>query len=239
MLKNLQSLFPFTLMSLGFALIALVLNMPLFEWQISDIVTDLPQEVHVNPTWITRLGDSFESGSYNASDGSYIFYQILVPQNGISCSPEQLTAEVRRTRSNEMLERIALGVNQGTVLLLTGLTMTGQITMGVLLFLCGIYIWWFTIWNNRPIAEAFFSTVVATILLSFLINILRFLVPETGVFVCRPELYGTVTFSARLSKIHFETLLVFFVAIVAEAGAIGVMLHQVRRATSKRNAGQK
>ena len=87
---------------------------------------------------------------------------------------------------------------------------------------------------NRPIAEAFIFTVVAVILLGFLINVWRILVPETGVFVCRPWLHGTVTFNARLSKVHYETPFVLFVSIAAELGALGIMLHQVIRAVIKR-----
>lgn len=234
MLQNFRGLVPFILASLGFTLIALAINMPLFEWQVSEIVTDLPSEVHINPSWTTKLGDSLESGSYNASDGSYIFDQVLVPKNGNSCSPEQLTSVVRRSRSDEMLERIALNVNQRIVLWLTGLTRTGQITMGVLLFLCGIYIWWFTIWYNRSITEAFIPTVVAVILLGFLINVWRILVPETGVFVCRPWLHGTVTFNAKLSKVHYETLVVLLTGILLELGALGVMLRQIIKAVVER-----
>lgn len=234
MLRSLRNLLPFLLASLGFTLITLVLNMPLFEWQVSEIVTDLPPEVHINPAWTTKLGDSVESGSYTASDGSYIFHQVLVPKNENSCSPEQLTSVVRRSRSDERLERIALNVNQRIVLWLTGLTRTGQITIGVLLFLCGIYIWWFTIWYNRSTAEAFTFTIVAVILLGFLINVWRILVPETGVFVCRPWLHGTVAFNARLSKVHYETLFVLFAGILLEVGALGVMLRQIIRTVVER-----
>ena len=134
-----------------------------------------------------------------------------------------------------MLERIALNVKEKIIRWLTGLTQTGQITMGVILFLCGIYIWWFTIWHNRLFSETIISTVVAVILLAFLINVWRFLVPENGVFVCLPELRGTVTFNARLSKVHYETLLVLFAGILAELGALGMMVRQTTISIRKRN----
>ena len=215
----LRSFTPFLLASLGFTLIALTIKMPLFDWQISEIVTDLPPEFHINPSWTTKLGDSLESDSY-------VLNQVVMLMNGNSCSPEQLTYVVRRSRSDERLEQIALNVNQRIALWLTGLTFTGQITIGVILFLCGIYFWWFTIWYNRPFSETIISTVVAVILLGFLINVWRVLVPDVGVFVCRPGPHGKVTFNARLSKVHYETLLVLFTGISAEVGAMSIMLRQ-------------
>src|SRR6266496_4268375 len=124
MLRSLRSLLPFILTSFGFILIALVLNMPLFEWHISDIATDLPAGVQINPTWTTKFGDSLNSGSYNAEDGAYIFHQVLFPNHGNSCSPQQLTSVVRRSQSDERLEQLELTLNHGMALWLTGLTQT-------------------------------------------------------------------------------------------------------------------
>jgi hypothetical protein len=234
-LRSLRSLLPFILAIIGFTLIALVINMPVFEWQISDIATDLPAGVQINSSWTTKFGDSLMDGSYNANDGSYIFHQVLFSSNGNSCSAEQLTSVVKRSQSDETLEQMALNVNHEIVLWMTGLTQTGQITMTVFLFLCGVYIWWFTISDNRPIAEALILTVIAVVLLGLLINVWRILVPETGVFVCRPWIHGSVTFNAKLSKVHYETLIVLFIGIVAELGAVGVMLHKVVQVIFQKN----
>lgn len=230
-LKSLRSLHPLILVSLGLTLIALTLNMPLFEWKISDISTNLPSEVRISASWTTKFGDSLESGSYNANDGSYIFHQVLVlnPNNGNSCSPEQLTSVIRRSQNDEMLERIALNVNQRIVRWLTGLTQTGQLTIAILLLICGVYIWWFTIHYKCPVAENFIIAVVATILLGFFINVWRLLVPETGVFVCQPELYGTLTFNAKLSKIHYETPVILLAGIFLELSALITILRQIRQ----------
>lgn len=217
----LRSLLPSLLASLGFTLIALTIKMPLFEWQVSEITTDLPPEFHINPFWTTKPGESLESDSYVLNQ------VVMILKNGNSCSPEQLTYAIRRSRSDERLEQIALNINQRITRWLTGLTFTGQITMAVILLLCGIHIWWFTIWYNRPITEAFIITVVAVILLGFLINVWRILVPEIGVFVCHPGPHGTVAFNARLSKVHYETLIVFFSGILLELGALGIILRQI------------
>lgn len=224
MLRNLRSILPFILASLGFTLIALAINMPLFEWQISEFVTDLPPEVHISPSWTTRSGESFESDSYVLNQ------VVMILKNGNSCSPKQLTHVVRRSRNDERLEQIALDVNQRITRWLTGQSFTGQITMAVILLLCVLYIWWFTTWHNHPFSEAIVSTVVAVIMLAILINVWRILVPEIGVFVCRPELRGTVSLAARLSKIYYETPIIMLTGILLECGAIIIMVYQIRQA---------
>ncbi|MFT3890768.1 MAG: hypothetical protein QM730_03970 [Anaerolineales bacterium] len=175
-------------------MIALAVIMPLFDWQISEITTDLPPEVHINPTWTTNLGNSLESKSY-------ILRQVLFSNNGQSCSPEQLTSVVKRSRSDERLEQITLNLNKRVVLWQTGLTQSGQVMMAVVLFICGVYIWWFTLSNSRPKIEAFIITGIAVIVLGFLINVWRVLVPEGGNIMCR-GLQGTLTVNAKLSKVQ-------------------------------------
>jgi hypothetical protein len=202
--------------------------MPLFEWQLSEIVTDLPPEFIINPSWTTRFGDSLESDSY-------ILNHVVMQKNGNSCSPGQLTYAVKRSRSDEKLEQIALVVNQRVTRWLTGLSFAGQSTMAVILLLCGMYVWWFTILHNRPFSEAIVATAVGGIILALLINVWRVLVPEIGVFMCRPELRGAVSFHASLSKVHYQTLLALFGGICAELGALAVMLHQVTRIIFERN----
>lgn len=228
MLRSPRSLLPFILASFGFTLIALAMVLPLFEWHISGIATDLPSEVHINPSWTTKLGESLESDSY-------ILRQVVISKNGNSCSLEQITHIARRSLRDERLERIALDINQRATRWLTGLTFTGQITMAVILLMCGLYIWWFTILHNHPFSEAIISTVVAGIILALLINAWRVLVPETGAFVCRPELRGSLSFDASLIKVHYETLLVLFIGVCAEAGALVVMLRQLVRIIFERN----
>jgi hypothetical protein len=77
---------------------------------------------------------------------------------------------------------------------------------------------------------------VATLLLAVLINVLRVLVPNGGVFVCIPKQSGTVTFNARLSTVHYETLLVLFTGVIAEVGAFVVMLRQIMKAIIERKS---
>ena len=59
----LRSFIPFLLVSLGFSMILWTDRRPLFEWQVSGIVTDfsLPCEFTLpSSPWITRLGESLD-----------------------------------------------------------------------------------------------------------------------------------------------------------------------------------
>ena len=198
--------------------------MPLFEWQISDIATDLPPEFQVNPLWITTRHDSLESDSY-------VLKQVERGANG--CRPTQLSYEINRSPSDERLEHVALNVGEKIDQWLTGLYFTGEITMAVLLALCGIYIWWFTIGYNRPIAEAFSSTIVAALLVAFLMSGWRLWGPLIGGLVCSPEIHGTLSVDAKLSKVHYETLFVLFLGICAEVGALGMIFWLIIKSAIK------
>jgi hypothetical protein len=58
-----RSLLPLILSSLGFIMIRFVINMPLLDWQVSEIVTDFPPAYEVNiasSPWIASLGDALD-----------------------------------------------------------------------------------------------------------------------------------------------------------------------------------
>lgn len=66
--------------------------MPLFEWQVGEIVTDSSQDVHFNSSlWITKLGDLLE----------VVFYC------GNSPIPENSDPVMSRSWNEETLERLA------------------------------------------------------------------------------------------------------------------------------------
>lgn len=222
-----RGLFPFILTSIGFTLIALATTMPLFEWRISEISTDIPSDVQINPSWTTKLGDSLESDAY-------ILHQVVILKNGNNCSPKQLSYVIRRSQSDETIERIALMVSRGVIQWLTGLTQTGQITIAVLLVLCGVYIWLFAIRHNRPITEAIITIIVAVILLGFLINVWRVLAPSIGNFACLPDVNGTLTLNASLAKTYYETLAVLCSGVFLELGALGMIVRQTIKSVVER-----
>ncbi len=205
-----RSFIPLLLASLGFILFGLVIDMPLFEWQISEITTQPPYEIRFNPSpWTAKLGDSLE-------DDSVIFYQFDISHCGDSFIPEKLKSVVRRSWSEEVIERITRNINRDIFPWLW-----------LLLFLCGSYVWWYAIRYKRPIAKTFISSVIALIFICILINLGRPFYASVGSLGC---LEGTITFNAKLSKTHYETLLVLFAVILAEVGAIGIMLRQIIRA---------
>jgi hypothetical protein len=203
-----RSFIPFILAILGSTLIAWAINMPLFEWEVSEeIVTDPPYEVRFNSSpWIAKFGDSLEDGSviFDQFDGSYC---------GNGFSPEKLNSVVNRSWGEKTLEQITRNINRDIIPWLWLLT-----------FLCGIYIWWYTLRYKRPITEALIFTVVAVILLCIVLDISR---PFFAHVVGTGCLEGTVTFNARLSKVHYETLVIFIGGTLLEIGALGIMLHSI------------
>ncbi len=46
--------------------------------------------------------------------------------------------------------------------------------------------------------------------------------------------YGTITFTARLLKVHYEMLAVLFTGVCLELGAVAVILRQIIKAIMQR-----
>lgn len=204
-----RSLLPFILASLGSTLFAWAISMPLFEWHISEILTDAPNDVQFTSSpWVTKLGESLE-------DSSYIFHQIDGQYCKSDRNPEKLDFVVTRSWLEETLEKITRSINHSIIPWLW-----------LLILLSGIYIWWHTIYYKRPITEALISTMVAVVFLCILLNISR---PFFARGIGLGCLEGTITFNARLSKVHYETLIVLFASILAELGALGMIFRHIIR----------
>jgi hypothetical protein len=217
-----RSLLPLILASLGFFIIRFVINMPLLEWQVSEIVTDFPStyEVDILPSpWTANLGDAFD-------DGSFILQKIRVIEDGSFCRKENLKFVVTRSQNDVTLER-ALNANLKNYSWLFAWGM-------VELILSGMYIWWFIMeYKHGSAFQAVTFIGIAGFIYFLLLLISRVLGPQLG-YVGISDCYGTVTFNARLLKVHYETLIVLFVCILVELGALGVMLRQIRRAIIER-----
>ena len=206
----LQSFIPLLLASLGFILFGLVIEMPLFEWQISEIATDSSQEVGFNSSfWITKLGDSLED----------------VLKCGNNANLENADPIVRRSWGEETLERVTRNINRNVFPWLW-----------LLLFLSGIYLWWHAVHHQQSRTGAFISIVVAFMFLCILLGSTRFFYPDIVSSEC---LEGTVTFDAKLSKIHYETMFTLFGFVLATLGAVSMMLRQIREAIMQRNDSSK
>ena len=216
-----RSLLPLLLASLGFFIIRFVINMPLLEWQVSEIVTDFPStyRVEISPSpWKANLGEALD-------DGSYILQEMRVIGVGAFCRKENLKFAVSRSQNDVMVERV-LNANLKDY---SWLAAWGMIE----LILSGIYIWWFIVAYKRGSAfQAVIFIGIAGFIYVFLIMISRVLGPQLG-YVGISDCTGTVTFDARLLKIHYETLIVLFASILAELGALGIMLRQIIRAVTQ------
>ena len=230
-----RSIIPFVLVCLGFTLVGLARDMPLFEWEIKEIVADLPPDFHVKPSpWITRLGESVLGDS--SDDSSYFLWQVYTPMgNGKDvCSPVGPKPVAKRSHNDEVLERVSIGFYQKVYPWLWSLSW-------LFLFLSGFYVWWFAILYKRPISEAVIFTVLITIMSCFLFdNVWR---PLTGrvmpalpcaLFLPSHPYSGTITFNANLSKIHYEMLIILFIGVSLELGAVGVMFRQTMKAIMQR-----
>lgn len=220
-----RSLTPFILAVFGFAAILSVINMPLFKWQISEIVTDFPStyDVSITPSpWTAYLGDSLD-------DSSYILSRVFVKREKNGCREENLNLIVRYSQKDKMLER-ALNFNQENVLWPIALSVVNII-------LSVVYIWWFTIWHeHRSVFLAVIFTMASGCIFVSLTQIMRgFAGPLNHVsYFGTTDCYGAITFNAALSDIYYGTLLVLFTGILLELGALGVMVRQIVRAVRER-----
>ncbi len=97
-----------------------------------------------------------------------------------------------------------------------------------------IYIWWFMIWHKHSIGEAILLTAVVAILGYGLTQNIRNLLP-TIIHLGTADCYhGTITFTAILLRVHFETLIVLSVGILLGLGALGVIVQEIIKAFIER-----
>jgi hypothetical protein len=224
-----RSLLPFILASLGHVIVLLATSSarPLFEWQINDISTNFPAayEIHVSPHLLTTsIGASLNDISYRG--------KVYVSKDGEVCRSEDLKFDARRSESNESLELALLNIDEKLFA-----------WSAIEIYLCGIYIWLSTIWNRRPIWEAFISTVLAGFIFILLTQAVRPYLYKVGppfeYFGNLACYRGMVTFNVVLSKVHYETPVLLLVGILLELGAIGLILRQIMKAIIQRKESSK
>ncbi len=238
----LRSIIPFVLVCLGLTAVGLARDMPLFEWEISKITADLPPEFHVKPSpWTTRLGESilgdFTTWYGEPLDHSTSFlWQVYTPMDDGKdvCSPVGSTPVAKRSQNDETIEQVSMGFYQNVYPWLWGISW-------LILFLSGIYVWWFAILYKRPIFEVVIFTVIIMIMsCMFFENVLRPLAARVmpalpcSLFAESHSYSGTITFNARLLKVHYEMLVVLFAGVCLELGAVVVMVRQTIKAIMQR-----
>jgi hypothetical protein len=217
-----HSFLPFVLASLGFTIILLSIAMPLFEWQISEIVTDFPPiyEVHVFPPWTARFGESFD-------DDLYLYRKISVLKDRRECYNEDINVVFRRSQKDDALEQKWLNVYK-SFSWLPGWSLI-EIVLSVL------YIWWFIIWYKR---QSFWKAMGLTVFAGFVfLNLIpRLMGPLSpnnfhGAVDC---FNSTIAFNASLSEIHYETPVILLIGILLECGALVIMVRQIIKAIIER-----
>lgn len=214
-----RNLLPAILVSIGFAIAFLATALPLFEWQITGSSMDFPStySIQIQPSpWLARVGDSLDRGLF-VSLG-----KVYVSKNGRDCRHEDVHIVVNRSQTDETLETVALNINKNISWLLDW--------NWIVIVLSILYIWWFTIWYKRPIWEAAVFTIVIAVSYYEFTQIVRLVLPRLGhlgTLECDP---GTVTLSAKLSRVHYEMPIMFLVGILLELGALFAMARQMIKA---------
>jgi hypothetical protein len=220
-----RSFLPIALVLIGLSMLFYAAIHPLFEWQISEIVTDFPSSYEVDvlhSPWSAYLGDSL-------IDHSYVFENISVSENGKGCPESDLHFAVNRSQNDKLLEQ----------LLLTRL-FDYRWVMGWILIEFGLsvaYSFWYTIWHeDRSVLHTTILAIFA-ILCFYLIfsQVMRGWGPSIGNFlVDNPaKCQGTITFSARLAKTYYSVAVLWFLGAFVELVALAVMVRQIILAVSK------
>ena len=180
--------------------------MPLFEWQFGEIIADYTSvcDGTLPFQWTTRFGEDLEAKNRPS---------VL----------ENLNIVVKRSWSDETLDHVSLGIYKSSPLLFIGVVLS----IG--------YMWWFLLRDKQNrllrVISAIFLTLLGVSLCFLLSQTLRLSGPAVGQIPYYHEIRhcdGSITFSARLSRIHFETLVVLMASALSEAGAFIVVLHQLR-----------
>lgn len=228
-----RTFLPFILALFGLPVILFSSSRPILEWQISEIVTDFPSsyKIHSFPSpWEARIGDSLE-------DKSYIFRRIYVSENDKACSTSNLNMVVKRSRNDELLERLSLArpLNDVSINWVIGWILI-EIALSV------AYILWFTFWHeHRTASNAIISAGFATMCFCYLfIPMMKLMGPRIsfggiGIANC----HGTIMFSAKLLKVYYSIPILWFAGIFAELAAFAMMVYQVAKAVSKRRESSK
>jgi hypothetical protein len=200
---------------------------PLFEWQISEVVTDFPSSYKVqimsHSPWKAYLGESL-------NDKSYVFQKFSVWENGEGCSINDINILVNRSQKDAFLERLSLTRQ-------FNYDNHDWIIMWILIeiALSVAYSLWFTIWHDhRPVSDVIISVVFFTICFCFiLMPAMRVMGHKIGFFSGIANCHGTISFSAKLSKMYYSMIILLFIGIVAELTALAVMARQIAMTASK------
>jgi len=206
---------------------------PLFEWQISEIVVEVPAsyKVRIDPSpWKTVIGDSL-------SDKSYVFSRVSIWKEDQHCSSRDFDIVINRSRKDELLERLSLWPrfqSRGIDWPIPWILFTIALSM--------IYLLWFTYWqDHRTIGYTMLSGIFAIIGFCFImIPIMKLMGPQiANLFTGNTSCQGMIKFSAELVKVNYVVPFFIFAGILAEFGALVIMVHEVVKALKNRKQPSK
>jgi len=224
---------PFVLALTGLYMIFFAFINPLFQWQISEIVTEVPPsyEVNVSPSpWATTIGDAL-------NDKTYVFYQISVLNDGQFCSSRDFSLVVKRSQKDELLEQLSLWR------LFKSLDMDWLIWwVSAEIALSMVYLLWFTYWQDRrTLNYTILSGVIATIAFCFvMVPMLKLMGPRiSDMFVGSANCHGAFTFRAEIVKVYYSVPIVLLSSIFAEFGALVIMAREIVKVSRNRKASSK
>lgn len=222
-----RSFLPYILAILGSATILWAMTIPLFEWQITDIVSDFPTnyEIRIFPSpWQARFGDSI-------NNDVYLHKNISVLVDRKDCYNDDISVVIERTQKDERLENVWLSIYMNTKWLL------GWSLIEVLLSV--LYIWWFMIWHKHSFGKTIGLSILAVFiflnLIPRLFNPLFFPRYFAGVVDCY---HGTISLNVLLSEIHYETPIILLLGVLLECGALVIMLREIRQAIRDRKRSE-
>lgn len=224
MLRYLRNLLPFILASLGYVLIALAWTMPLLEWQISDIVMDIPSthEGNIRSSWSTKFGEALLDGPrFGIGDVSVVRSAAPFSDN---CGSVDLV--VHRSQHDEKVEQGWLTASE----FFEDYQLIGG---GIVMILAAICIWLFaTSHEHRPAGSVIILIIIAATFSCILLMIWYSAFSVTHQhYNLAYDCHATVTLTATLSKIYFGPPAALFAGICLQVGAIVLMF---KMALSKR-----
>jgi hypothetical protein len=104
-----------------------------------------------------------------------------------------------------------------------------------------IYIVWYAISSKQGVI--FYSIIFAGFAVILFLNLTQILRPVAGFPFPSPYSFGTVdcnpgtiTFNAILSKVHYETLVIFLIGILMEFAVLVIMFRQTRQAVERKDS---
>ena len=224
---------PFVLALMALPMILFAYANPLFQWQISEIVTEVSSsyEVNISPSpWEIYIGDAL-------NDKSYVFYKISILNDGQFCSSKDFSLVVKRSQKDDLLEQLSLWR-------LFSSRGIGWYFWWILaeIALSMVYLLWFTYWrDHRTIGYTLLSGVIATIAFCFvMVPIMKLMGPRiSDMFVGTASCQGAFTFRAEIVKLYYWVPIVLLLSIFAEFGALIIMAREIIKVSRNKTESSK